>query len=306
MNHARYHSALDGIAAALKLQKIPPWVPRAERSAVEELRASFFDRTDSKRRRFEHALKKLRPVLNASRCNGDLFQHQRALSIPMNETGWRTIFSSLAAGLPRPENQVPQRFQYKYVAVGGETVQQVAQQYGLENPAALAHPAYGYELCMKLRAGDTIFVPWPQPHLEAFIEQHEKLIKVAKNQLEKTINEAELQINDLENTLLLIEVISICANVAAAGAFGFQIKRNIARAASRAKRFAEIGVAAEEFAEHMLEHWKGHWLKWVYETSGHTGLELVGLGLGIAERSAEGFVDRHKDYQDSSLGPQAG
>lgn len=118
-------------------------------------------------------MKALNRALAIAEADAELRSLKRLLNVDRAVGNWKMACSWGPEPLPRPEDQFPEKFQYKYVAAGGESVMEVAERIGLENPAAMAHPTYGYELYMRLRAGDTIFVPLPQTTLEAIVERFE-------------------------------------------------------------------------------------------------------------------------------------
>src|SRR5262249_33154022 len=116
---------------------------------------------------------------------------------------------------PLPQPQLHEKYEHTYVAVGGETIAEVAAKFGFDDPSPLNHPSYGYALKMRLRHQDRIFLPYTQSTLSEMIEVSHHMIESAAEEAEKLIEAQNLQQEEFEGFLLTIEAISILANVGA-------------------------------------------------------------------------------------------
>lgn len=311
--HARSHvsgirNILSAIQDALDTQKMPEHVPEQYRDAVVELLEACLDRRDDRMSRFDHAMKVLEYPLAIAQSDPEL--HSAKARIDWDVRNWRLTCAS--GPFPLPTNQIRERFNFQYVAAGGESILEVATKFGLENPAVMTNNRYGYHLHMRLRKGDIVFVPFPRAFLEALVEKWEKLKDSAERQLKGVLETLELAEKDLAATLLLIEAINVCANISAGLAYGAKEGMEAAKAGAEAARWARIAKAARSAKagdevvlaaakkaaeyEHELHHLNKHMVQWALEEVGHAGADFLGWGLELSE-SVQGFFARHPNLE---------
>jgi len=283
---ANIHRLLYAIKIALDDGRLDENAPPVYRAALIELLEARSDRGDTRKTRFEHSLRMLSSALAIAESDSELFSLKRLWKIDSKLATWERLCALGPAQLPRPETQHLEKFQYPFIAKGGESVLDAARSLGLKNPWAVAHPAYGYEPYMRLRKGDTIWVPMPPAQLKELIATSEELIEGAREHLEALLQATEVHQQDLEATLTIIEGVSVMANVLGALAAGIQMAAHTTRLA--AKLSAHGG-------EHMLAHLNKHMLLWVGETLGHTAAEFLGWGLEMSH-SWQGFLARHPNF----------
>jgi len=291
---------LNGIRSVLDQEQMPANTPREYRAALLMLLEARVDRTDGRGARFDRAIMMLRHALDIAAHDSELFSRMRSLKIDQRITTWKGLCHGGPYPLPRVQDQVHQKYEYEYVAEGGEFVAEVAATIGLERPEALTHAAYGYNLHMRLRKGDRVFVPFPKARLKIVIEQFEKAIEGANAAFEEAEKTLEEQHEQLEHTLLWIEAAGILLNLANGLRMGIKetghaaewVLSRVAPSAVRARHAMEISEHAYDWAKVMLQAKRAHTAAeaakeiviWGRDLVSHTALEVLGLAWGTADK----------------------
>lgn len=270
--YAEVDAVLHAIAMILNEGEMPPAVPAKYRDALQELADAREDRTDERKRRFEHSVRELASVFTLSDTNHMQSAVRSRLKIDGLIARWRIICSGGPA--PLPNKIVHYKYEYTYIAQGGESVLQVAQRFGHANADPLSHPAYGYAPNMRLAKGDTIYVPFPPHRLENFIEAAEKMIEGAHEGLEEAVERLNIDKEHLESFLTVIEAMSILIGMAAAATSVVKLGAKGAKAVTH--RYAE--KITEEVAE------------WGIEEGTKTSAELLGMALEASRAPKKGLM----------------
>jgi hypothetical protein len=175
--------------------RIVPHFPARFRPAVQDLAEARDDRTNRRKERYQRAVSNLLPLLNFGSPRLPGSPHiQRLLA------QWELACSQGPALLPTPQSH--EKFEYTYVAQGGETITEVSRRFGYDNPGPLCHPAYDYSPYMRLRGGDKVYVPFPPRLLKYWIAASTKLADKALEQLKEDIETVRAANEQIESFLM--------------------------------------------------------------------------------------------------------
>jgi hypothetical protein len=271
MNDAEVRGVLHCVASILKDGEMPTAVPAKYQDALQELSDAREDRTDGQKQRYEHAVSGLLPALRPAEAS-HLSVLKDKLEIDKLMAQWRMVCSWGPA--PLPPLIFHQKYEYTYTAQGGETITQIARQFGFESADPLSHPPYGYAPNMRLAKGDVIYVPFPPRRLQNWIDTTEKMIKGAKEGLKEAVETQKIMKENLENYLMKIEALSILANMAKGAVEGIKIGAKAAKAVTNhyAKKITE------EMAEWGIDEAKG------------TSEELLGAAIEASGAPKRGLI----------------
>jgi hypothetical protein len=280
MHQNEIQQVIDGIIQVLEKGTIPMFVPPNYRPALRELAEARGDRVGSRKHKFEQAVKKLQPVLDAvlasplsRQLDGKLVVWHRGEVYDVGRllANWRMVCSFGPAQLPTPE--LHEKFEFTYVAEGGESVTEVARRFGYDNPGPLCHAPYFYSPYMRLKKDDKLFVPWPPRYLKYWIVASVKLQKMVLERLAEGIKSQHEAKEDFESFLIKIELISIVLSLGVS---------QIEGAALTAKAMSGTSSVAKEVTEEAIIM--------LTEKAGEKSVEILNLALEASHAPKTGIV----------------
>lgn len=258
VNEHESRQVVDGVAEVLNNGRIPMFLPHKYRPPLQELAEARDERTWGRKQKFERAVKNLQPVLDAAWASG-----LKGPYIDRLLAQWRMVCSFGPAPLPTPK--LHEKFEFTYVAQGGETVTEVARKFGYDNPGPLCHPAYGYSPHMRLKKGDKLFVPVAPRILKCWIVASVKLIEKAFERLDESFERVHAAKEDLERTLLIVEAIQIVLNILKAAVKGVELGAKAVSSLTSSAAAKEVSKEAIELLCHDAGHTSGELLNMILE-----------------------------------------
>jgi hypothetical protein len=189
------------------------------------------------------------------------------------------------------------KFGYRYVANGGETVADVARRFGLEDTLPLCNAVYGYLPNTRLKAGDTIYLPFPRHRLKRLIERTQEVIESTNDGLEEVVHQQIENQEAFEVFLLKVEAASIFVNLFGGVAKGIMLARNGLKLSSSLARHVVQAQSTNtaKASDHVAKETAEEILHWLGEESYSTSRELLGMAIesSRAPKSALLLVLRH-------------